>query len=114
MYKTRILVVLLAHGLTLAASVQAGGGGSVPSPQVEGTWVDAKQSIITIQGRDFGLNTPLVMLGERSLKVRLSSRNEIVAELPERTKNATYRLIVTTGAALPRSSAPFFTNIIIR
>ena len=111
MYK-QILFISLLSGTVLFANVAHGRGGSTPAPWIDSTLIDTKQSVLTIHGRSFGPTTPGVFLGKLPLKVRKSSDLEIVAELPDSLKTASYRLVVVTGSTARISSEPFFTTIL--
>ncbi len=88
MYKKIIFTALLGSA-ALANSVHAGrGSGSPNDPTIDATLVDAKQSVLIIQGDHFGTTTPSVFLGKWQLKLKESSDENV-------------------------SSAPFFTTIFV-
>ena len=114
MYKPLLFATFLGSAVLFTLTVHAGGRGSVPvpAPWIEATLIDSKQSVMKIQGRSFGQATPSVLLGKTSLKVKESSDLEIVAELPDNLKTASYRLVVITGSLARTRSEPFFTTIL--
>lgn len=112
MYKQILFATLLGGTVMFTHSTHAGGRGGVPAPWIDHALIDAKQSVLTIQGHSFGQTMPSVFLGKLPLKVRESSDKQIVAELPGGLETASYRLVVATGSQARNRSAPFFTTIL--
>lgn len=115
MNKSCALAALPVHGVVFASAANAGGFGTAPVPWIDNTLVSTDLSMNTNQGRDFGRAMPSVLLGKQALKVMQHTETEIIAELPpatHATKNASYRLTVTTNMKPARSSTPFFAHIV--
>lgn len=106
MYKHIPFAILLGTTALFANAVHAGRGGS--QPWIDGTLIDVERSVLTIQGRGFGLATPGVYMGKQSLRVQSASDQEIVAELPRGASAGSYRLRVVKGGPPRSSSEPFF------
>lgn len=114
MYKQILFATLLGGTVLFTHSTHAGGRGGVgvSAPWIDSALIDAKQSVLTIQGHSFGRAKPSVFLGKLPLKIRESSDQEIIAELPDNLKTASYRLVVATGSLARNRSDPFFTTIL--
>lgn len=107
MYKHIPFAILLGTIALFANAAHAGrGGGS--QPWIDGTLIDVERSVLTIQGRGFGLTTPGVYMGKQLLKVQSASDQKIVAELPRGAGGGSYRLRVVKGGPPHSSSESFF------
>ena len=109
MYKHIPFAILLGTIALFANAVHAGRGGS--QPWIDGTRIDVERSVLTIQGRGFGLTTPGVYMGKQLLRVQSASDQEIVAELPRGAGGGSYRLRVVKGRPPHSSSEPFFVAV---
>lgn len=114
MYKRVLFATLLGGTVLFTLSAHAGGrgGAGVAAPWIDSAQIDAKQSVLTIQGHSFGRTKPSVLLGKLPLRIRESTDREIVAELPDNLRTASYRLVVATGSLARNRSDPFFTTIL--
>lgn len=97
-HESTIKILLLATALIACGPAAAGGPyPSVVPPVITKVMVDAKENVLIITGRGFGVTPPTVRLAEDVLEIKRSSEKEIVAGLPASTQPATYRLTVTSN-----------------
>lgn len=114
--KTSIGLISLGWGIALmtqtASTLAAGGrGNSTPSPVIVSVSVAPQTDEVTIRGRAFGSDAPLVLLGEQRLIVKQNSEKQIVAALPGNMPPATYSLLVIRNKNV--QSLPFTLPVMV-
>lgn len=104
--KGLIFVPAIALAFLAATAQAAPSSGNAPPPslQIRSAEPDFQNSVITIQGENFGTGTPLVFLGSQQLAVISSSDTVIVASLPA-MPSGTYQLLVSGGHAATQNNS---------
>lgn len=92
--RTGILGILAILAFSLATET-AVGETALLTPKILSVIVDSQGNFLVLNGRDFGVETPAIRLGEQMLQVKSSSANRVVADLPSNLRPATYRLTVS-------------------
>ena len=112
MYR-QMLSALLVFSLTslanagLAASIQH----ATRPPMITSVTVDADRRIMVVSGWHFGKRSAVVALGDRVLRVKSHSDNELVVELPTEVSPGSYRLTITVTEPSKLSSEPFSATV---
>ena len=98
---TALLLVILGTDLAYAQNKGSGNdngnGNSSKQLMVLGTSVDRNNQTLTIQGLDFGSQTPLVWCEMEQMTVISATNNQIVVFLPAAGPNGTHLLTVSRG-----------------
>lgn len=100
--RRRSLFCLLAAGLLMAASVDAGAQKVLPITSAE---PDDEHGRLVIRGPDFGTTTPTVTLYGFTLPVHSFTRTEIVTDLPDAVPPGTHALVVIRHSPPPAVGA---------
>ena len=110
MYKAIFKYFLITVAIISCNTAIASGRGSYTSatPLIVKTSIDTKENVLIITGRNFGVTSPVVMMGNQVLEVQKFSELEVVARLPSQLAAATYGIMLTTTGARIRANSNLF------